>query len=484
MEASLMSSMSMSQTSLSTSGSLGSLPMTASQATLPTFTSQASIAEGADVANNTTTSSPPETLGAEIPSEKSGEIASETSLDKPPAQEKEQSDTKSDTKSETSDKPEKPTKSDKSLKSARSKSAFFSNSTANLPTAESVSISGYLKKQGRKMKFFTRYYFTFDPSLKTLSYFPNAKSKKPKTIMHIGRYSIEDLGNATEKGPYMFKISTPSKSIVLGAETQEDKENWVSHMRARIPTTASASIFREQSTLMRGALSPSPSSPPGSPSSSMASIPPLSPPMSPPLSPVYRHISLDESEPVAHNTVPRVTIEGRYIFTTPKPKQLERKAKRLNKALAERFPNQTNVIVYDFDFSKSRRGFRLFRLGTLDVYRSLDATTPHFVTAPLVNDADAHSSEVINSPMTMYALLKALPFLRKLQLFDTEIIERPPAEKVYIIFFYFLFWFLFFPYLVCFYSLFFVTKFDVGYCIIKQSKSGWTDDGSHFVRCC
>jgi hypothetical protein len=400
-ENTLMSSMSLSQVNLAAlDGDAPTSPASPSAPSSP---------------RSTTTETPIEELGksseisADDKSSEKAEQSEETEKEKEKDKDKDK-DKGKDKNKKDKDKGKDKDKNPKSPPISRSISTFFSNSTINLPTAESVSLTGYLKKQGRKMKFLSRYYFTFDPTLKTLSYYPNAKSKKAKAIIHMGRYSIEDLGKATEKGPFMFKISTASKSIVLGADTQDEKENWIAHMRTRIPTTASASIFREQSTIMRGALSPTNSSPPSSPSSSSASIPPMSPPMSPPpLSPVYRHAAQpEEGEPVQHNTVPRVTIEGtiifyphlplpfsishiflgRYIFTTPKPKQLERKAKRLNKALAERFPNQTNVVVYDFDFSKSKRGFRLFRLGTLDVYRSLDATTPHFVTHPLPNDAD------------------------------------------------------------------------------------------------
>lgn len=55
-------------------------------------------------------------------------------------------------------------------------------------------------------------------------------------------------------------------------------------------------------------------------------------------------------EPMEHKTVPRIQIEERYIFTTPSAKQLQRKAKRLHKALKEQFPNQTNIIVYVLAF--------------------------------------------------------------------------------------------------------------------------------------
>ncbi len=233
--------------------------------------------------------------------------------------------------------------------------------------------------------------------------------------------------------------------MVLAASSKDEKEKWFVGLQTSILPTSVSSIFREQVSSLR--LSPSPSSPSLSrDSTSMSSISSSTSSFSPSSSSstIYPDIAQEIPspsmrnfqqlpEPIEHNIVPRIHIEERYIFTTPTPKQLERKAKRLHKALYQRFPNQANIVVYEFDNSKPKRGFRLFHLGYIDVYRSLDLTSTQMATVQLPSDDSIHDAQVVNSPPTMYALLKIQPFLHKLQLLDQELIEKLPANKVLLI---------------------------------------------------
>lgn len=110
-------------------------------------------------------------------------------------------------------------------------------------------VEGHLKKQGRKMKFLTRYYFRLDPNQKSLTYLTSKTAKTEKATVYLGRYTIDDLGNKEKN--HFFKISTPTKVLVLAAESESEKLNWIESLQLSIPSTPSASIYREHSTILR-----------------------------------------------------------------------------------------------------------------------------------------------------------------------------------------------------------------------------------------
>ena len=67
----------------------------------------------------------------------------------------------------------------------------------------------------------------------------------------------------------------------------------------------------------------------------------------------------------SHNNVARIPIEERFLVTKPSEKKLQSKARKLASKLDKRFPNQRNIVVYNF--TNEKRGHLLYTMGYLDV---------------------------------------------------------------------------------------------------------------------
>jgi len=120
------------------------------------------------------------------------------------------------------------------------------------------------------------------------------------------------------------------------------------------------------------------------------------------------------------NTVQRIEVESRYIFTSPKEGDLRGKAKSIVKTLAKKFPNQRNVAVYHFEPQKQSRGFCIKHIGHIDVHRSLDRTRAHWVHRNVSTVSDIHSPATITSFPSKFAFVKSLDFTKKIMLLDQE----------------------------------------------------------------
>jgi hypothetical protein len=56
---------------------------------------------------------------------------------------------------------------------------------------------------------------------------------------------VYDIGREAEK-THFFQISTPTKTMVLAADSEETKEKWIAGLQAYIAPTPVSSIFAEQ----------------------------------------------------------------------------------------------------------------------------------------------------------------------------------------------------------------------------------------------
>jgi len=113
----------------------------------------------------------------------------------------------------------------------------------------------------------------------------------------------------------------------------------------------------------------------------------------------------EESILMQHHTVAVIPVEERYIFTSPSESHLKDKAKKLHKKLQARFPNQRNVIVYNFNVRKDKRGVGIYHVGEMEIHRSLDCTATHLVHCH-VRDEDVHNPGAVVNSATLYSLVK------------------------------------------------------------------------------
>lgn len=296
------------------------------------------------------------------------------------------------------------------LASSSSSSSPSSKAVKYVSAVDDLTYRGNLKKQGGAFNSFSKFYVVLDPAQKTISFY-TSQGGECKASYFIGRYSVHTVEGGG-KNEARFAILTPAVTITLAAENAEDRQKWMFALSTRILPTEVSSVFSEQNTKMKS----------GRLTSRLASTGTIN-------FAAENESSLFASTHLEHNTVIRIPVEERFIFFKPKPQHLQKKAKRLHKTLQAQFPNQRNVIVYKFNTERDTRGFKIHNLGFMDVHRSLDATTPHIVLANVENDADRHNPEVVNSPVTIYNLIKTQPFLRKLVILDQELEERPPVTK-------------------------------------------------------
>eukprot|EP01117_Protostelium_nocturnum_P017354 TRINITY_DN7062_c0_g1_i1.p1 TRINITY_DN7062_c0_g1~~TRINITY_DN7062_c0_g1_i1.p1 ORF type:complete len:541 (-),score=221.52 TRINITY_DN7062_c0_g1_i1:64-1686(-) len=134
----------------------------------------------------------------------------------------------------------------------------------------------------------------------------------------------------------------------------------------------------------------------------------------------------------SQTTVSKISIEERFLFTKPTEKLLKKKATNLHKKLQARFPNQRNLVVYNFVpyNKKEKRGFFIRYIGDLHVHRSLDNTTTQMVHLEATSD-QVHSEVYIKNHSTKYALLKSLDFVHKLHILNRELNESPELQDSY-----------------------------------------------------
>ncbi|PRP79536.1 hypothetical protein PROFUN_12727 [Planoprotostelium fungivorum] len=297
---------------------------------------------------------------------------------------------------------------------------------------------GYLKrKSGEGSAFsYSTLYFRLDKDRKTLSWYKSQNTIKPMKILFLGRYTVTH-GNyygGSKKNPELkFQVQTPEETLFLRADSETEKEEWISAMVDNLPPTEVAPTYGEHSSLHKSLslsdrLSSSftnlfaTSSPPTTPSmirrQSRMSINAKSLDLKGPLSPTDRASS---ATVIGHTTISKIPIEERFFLTKPTEKVLEKVASKLQKKIQARFPNQRNMVVYNFDLEK--KGPLLHYIGDLYVHRSLDNSTTQMVHLEATSD-EVHSAQSVESDSTRYNLFKSLDFSHKLVLLNHHIQQR------------------------------------------------------------
>eukprot|EP01111_Echinosteliopsis_oligospora_P012405 TRINITY_DN4237_c0_g1_i1.p1 TRINITY_DN4237_c0_g1~~TRINITY_DN4237_c0_g1_i1.p1 ORF type:complete len:1340 (+),score=389.41 TRINITY_DN4237_c0_g1_i1:487-4020(+) len=276
--------------------------------------------------------------------------------------------------------------------------------------------SGYLLKRGGGPfgSSYTKLWFVIDSTEESLAYYSSKNSSTPVGSFPLTRYALLDL--ASSKGKHKFEIRTPTDHLILSADSLEEKRQWMSSLRLCVSPSPVSAIAQDSNVSIKNKLIKE---------KYRISHPQINVPFSIPDEDKHPI----ETQVVRHNTVIRIPIEERYIVSKPKVNDLSKKAKRLHKDLQKRFPNQRNIVVYNYSVASFKRGIGKKLIGVLDVHRSLDNTSVHFLTVRLQQDDLIHSPDSVNSPSTMYNLLKIQPFVRKLVILNEELTQRPPATK-------------------------------------------------------
>eukprot|EP01132_Coremiostelium_polycephalum_P001279 gene1279-1613_t len=259
-------------------------------------------------------------------------------------------------------------------------------------------IEGYLKIRSGNSNGSGRYsklYFVFNPLHKTLiQYDSHSKSNSKKKIIDLHRFSVtraNQFGNEECDHQTTFQIITTQKTFYFKTNTIEDCRQWVAKLSEF--SLEYYQIRSEPSSLLKDAI--------------INNIPDA---RGPSISP--------NSHIIENKIIPIIPIKERFIFGSPSEKHLVRHAERLSRKLCHRFPNQRNVVVYEYRPVKLST-FQ-YSLGTLEVHRSLDQTTNHIVQLLYETDQEIHQSNSINNPTTTYNLLKTLDFRTKLKLLDSK----------------------------------------------------------------
>ncbi|KAM9999099.1 hypothetical protein ACTFIZ_002652 [Dictyostelium cf. discoideum] len=140
-------------------------------------------------------------------------------------------------------------------------------------------------------------------------------------------------------------------------------------------------------------------------------------------------VHLNNDSPIIETrTIPTIQVVHRYVFTKPTIDHLRIYAEKLSNKLMSRFPNQRNVVVYDFN-PKPKSGWHMHTLGNVEIHRSLDRTDSHIIKLDIENDNTIKNPKTIQSPTVLYHLFKSLDFRTKLIKLD-EIVETLSFELI------------------------------------------------------
>ena len=127
-----------------------------------------------------------------------------------------------------------------------------------------------------------------------------------------------------------------------------------------------------------------------------------------------------------------IVVRAWYIWpwSTPRAEHLERRARALAERLERAYPERRYVVVHRFDFvQEEKKGFsRLYKLGTIEVRRTLDRTRGA-ITNLEVDPNELHAPSFVDDDATFAVVAAALPFADKLRLLDGEMpfgARRPP----------------------------------------------------------
>ncbi|KAN0018807.1 hypothetical protein ACTFIU_008740 [Dictyostelium citrinum] len=254
---------------------------------------------------------------------------------------------------------------------------------------------GYLYVKFKAEGSYKKYYFNLLTSAKVLHQCEE-KSKKsyvPVKFLNLKRFSLT-RGNqfGTEKQNHLqtFQLVTPETTWFFKTSSNDEYQDWLSRLSPmsieyNVTYSEPSSVVKDQIILKKEDA---------------------------------RGIHLSPRSPILEEKhIPIIQVVDRFIIGKPKEKDLIKYAEKLSEKLNSRFPNQRNIVVYEFK-PKETNGWKRMTLGNVEVHRSLDKIQPHFAKLNIEQDAYIHSPTMIQTPSTIYHFFKVLDFREKLSLLD------------------------------------------------------------------
>jgi len=101
---------------------------------------------------------------------------------------------------------------------------------ATVGSVQSQLKSGYLWKQGQKLKGWKRRYFNYD-GVYLLYFESNQKGERAHGSVHMRQANVS-YADPREAEGFGFKIRTPDRDILLKADTKEEMDSWVNALRS------------------------------------------------------------------------------------------------------------------------------------------------------------------------------------------------------------------------------------------------------------
>lgn len=119
----------------------------------------------------------------------------------------------------------------------------------------------------------------------------------------------------------------------------------------------------------------------------------------------------------------RLAIRGTFIISSPTGEDFQNEVRDIHNRLHDRWPNQRWIFETVEDI-KPLGGF-YYQLGYVDIHRSLDMSTPHFLSV-IADDHSVHDASFVQSDKVVFSLIKTLAFPHKLNILD-QMIQRNDA---------------------------------------------------------
>ncbi|EGC36138.1 hypothetical protein DICPUDRAFT_97676 [Dictyostelium purpureum] len=276
-----------------------------------------------------------------------------------------------------------------------------------ISTESSGTFGGHLEAKFKPSGSYKKLYFELSMDHKVLHQCESSDGKrigKPYKVLDLRRFSLT-RGNqfGTEKQSYsrVFQLVTPDTTWFFKTKSEEDYTNWLSRLSPMsveyISTYAEPASFVKDQIILKKEDA--------------------------------RGIHLSPRSPIVEEKyVPIIQVTGRFVVSKPKEKDLVNYANAIARKLKSRFPNQRNIVVYDYK-PKEKSGWNKMTLGNIEIHRSLDQTEPHLSKLNIESDVIIHSPNLIQTPSTLYHFYKVFDFRAKLSLLDTMVSKLTLDDK-------------------------------------------------------
>ncbi|KAF2074448.1 hypothetical protein CYY_004230 [Polysphondylium violaceum] len=270
----------------------------------------------------------------------------------------------------------------------------------------SSTFSSWLHVKKSVKSTFSKRFFELDSDKMILTQYNDSKKGSSNMVTYdLSRYSLtrgNHYGYETSNIDHIFHIIAPEIQLTFKVDDLEIYSSWITRLSPE--SIEYPNNFSDQSSNVREQIINGKAD--------------------------ARGIHLSPRSPILEErAIPTITITKKLIFAKPKEKHLIKEAKKLSEKLNSRFPNQRNIVKYDYNPYKLKGSIK--NLGTLEIHRSLDKTSPHIVQVLKNTDQDIRDPDQIAHYSTFYNLMKSMDFRNKLSHLDKLFASVPePQEEV------------------------------------------------------